>query len=57
MAEADPEPPQVPGLDVRGLEAMRCTGYLGYLVRPTVQGYMGKRSQDGWVLFFCEGDV
>jgi vacuolar iron transporter family protein len=26
---------------------MRFTGYLGYPVRPTVPGYMGKRSQDG----------
>ena len=47
MAEGGPEPPQAPGLDVRGLEAMRCTGYLGYSVRPTVPGYLGKRSQDG----------
>jgi hypothetical protein len=46
MAEGDPEPPQVLGLDVRGLEVMCCTGYLGYPVRPTVPGYMGKRSQD-----------
>jgi hypothetical protein len=45
MAEGDPEPPQAPGLDVRGLEAMRCTGYLGYPTRPAVPGYTDKQSR------------